>query len=243
MILPARATQSTAEVYGPRIAPLNPACPDCPAVQAGVFEKLLPHGLAPCMLRSVALSPRQTIPESWFHDYGVGLVRRGAIIRQRYDRHGRAVAVDAIGPGGLVPLTQGSGSSAACTGYAATGVLACLVTSSELALLLEASPAVAHDLLRLQAQALDRVERLADARGRATVIERVTALLCALFDTMSPGRSGDLPVDLQQRDLAALCATRHESVCRALRQLSNRGLVMRTPDGLRLVDRERLETF
>ena len=38
-------------------------------------------------------------------------MRRGIVLRQRLDAHGRAIAVDAVGAGGLVPLRMASGGA------------------------------------------------------------------------------------------------------------------------------------
>jgi DNA-binding IclR family transcriptional regulator len=94
----------------------------------------------------------------------------------------------------------------------------------------------------LYTQTLDRLERIAQARSRPSALARVAALLTALADTLSPPRRLPcIPAALQQRDLAALLAMRHESVCRAIQDLAREGLVRRDHEGLHLRDRERLE--
>lgn len=217
------------------------ACPDCPVPQEGGFEKLLPREDAACAFRCVSLAAREPMPQRWFDEYAVGLVRRGVYVRQRVDAQGRAVAVDAVGPGGVLPLASATGAHASgnAAGYAASDGLICLCPRGTLSTELWGSPRTGLDLLRLQEQALERVERIAEARGCPDVGSRVHALLCTLADTLSPGRPRDVvPADLQQRDLAALLGVRHESVCRALRDLTRRGVVARDRDGIRLLDRE-----
>jgi CRP-like cAMP-binding protein len=183
---------------------------------------------------------RQPLPPRWFGAYGLALVRRGVIIRQRVDADGSAIAVDAIGPGGATPLFEGGelGSS----GYAVDDALLCLCPSRHLREAVDAGAPTSTQLVALHAAALDRVERIAQARSRSTAIARVAALLCVLADTLSPPhRLTCLPASLQQRDLAALLAMRHESVCRAMRTLARMGAAARTSAGIRVLHRARLE--
>ena len=187
---------------------------------------------------------RAPLPPRWFKEFGLGVVRRGIVIRQRLDAHGRAIAVDAVGAGGLVPLSMAiaRGDDSNMSGYAVTDVLLCAYPTDSMRVSLEVDRQTPHDVLHLHAQALARMERLIDARGRTTVVERVAAMLCALVDNLSPFRRTDvISADLQQADLAALVSARQETVCRALSALERRGLIARDGDGTRISDRRRLE--
>lgn len=242
--LPAEATKSQNHlpIAHPRRA-ANLVCPDCPAPTSPGLERLLPTDQSACAFRCVSLAAREALPQRWFDAYAVGLVRRGVLVRQRVDRHGRAVAIDAVGPGGLVPLgnSRGRGATSIAGGYAASDALVCLCPGDVMAGTLDEHAPTAADMLRLEEQARERIERIAEARGCADVSARFGTLLCALADTLSPGRRREVvPADLQQRDLASLIGVRHESVCRALGGLVKRGVVAREDDGIRLVDREQL---
>ncbi len=93
----------------------------------------------------------------------------------------------------------------------------------------------------MQAAALDRVERIAHARGSATVGKKVAALLAALCDTLSPPRTRiDLPAGLQQRDMAKLLGVRHESFCRALARLHSHGVISKEGGVISILDRDAL---
>ncbi|MFO0695067.1 MAG: hypothetical protein U0230_16020 [Polyangiales bacterium] len=76
------------------------------------------------------------------------------------------------------------------------------------------------DLLEFQGEAIERLERIADARGRASGPEKVAAMLEVLGETVTQ-RDGSprLLSNLQQRDLAALLQLRPETVSRALRRI------------------------
>ena len=196
-----------------------------------------------CAFHSVTVEAREPLPDRWFGSYGIALVRRGVVIRQRVDAQGRATAVDAAGAGCLVSLTEPAGPISA-GGYAATRLLVCLcpadVADREVR---SGADGVANDLVRMQREALERLERIADARARTTVESKVSALLVTLADTLSPPkRRTRIPAGLQQRDMAVLLGIRHESVCRVLGQLEKRGAVRREPDGIRLLDRGLLES-
>lgn len=220
------------------------ACPDCPATRQHAFEHMVKGPRTACAFQCMTLDSRSPIPDRWFGAYGAALVRRGVMIRQRVDAHGRATAIDAAGPGCLVPLESANGPTATAA-YAATRLLVCLCPREvmEAAVDQRDDPA-ATDLLRMQREAIERLERIADARARSNVESRVSALLCALADTLSPPRRRTrIPSGLQQRDLAVLLSIRHESVCRALGTLESRGALLREPDGIRITDRELLETI
>ncbi len=197
---------------------------------------------AGCALRCVTLESRQPFPESWRGTFGMALVRRGFVIRQRVDSLGRATALDALGPGSAMPV--GGADDSGATGYAASAAMVCLCPTGALHHAVDASPSGAHDVVDAQSTMLERVERIADARGRPRAITRVAQLLCTLSDTLCASRRlSVIPADLQQRDLAALLALRHESVCRALGSLTRRRVVQRDALGVRIVDRAALEVI
>jgi hypothetical protein len=215
------------------------ACPDCPAHHDGVFSALLPEGPRPCALRVASLANREPLPAAWSGRYALALVRRGIVVRQRVDRSGHATAVDAVGSGSALLLGS---SESDVSGYAAGDAVLCLCPARALEADTCGALGTARDLARLQARAIDRMERIAQARSRPTLGERVAHLLCTLADTLSPGRRLDvIPADLQQRDLAALLGARHESVCRALGWLENAGAARRSPTGIVLRSRDLLE--
>lgn len=215
-------------------------CPDCPVKPRGALGALVDVATSRCALPSLLVPARHALPPQWFGAYGLALVRRGIIVRQRVDAGGSAVAIDAVGPGGAAPLLDSA--EKASGGYAADDALVCLVPTPALWGALDAGAPAANYVVALHLAALERVERIADARGRATPTRRVAALLCTLADTLAPPRRlGTVPAALQQRDMAALLAMRHESVCRALGALERRRCLVREGDGIRLLDRARIE--
>lgn len=219
---------------------LEPTCPDCPATRQGVFASLA-RGKNACAFHCSSLNSRDPLPRRWSESFEIGLVRRGVIIRQRVDSYGRVTAVDAVGPGCVFPLGGPSGNGDS-TGYAASDAMVCLCSSDILEAAIGLPDGTARDMIQLQREAIDRMERLADARGRATAEARVAALLVALADTLAPRRTRDhIPSGIQQRDMAELVGLRHETVCRALRALEQRGAIDREGDELRIVDRSGLE--
>ncbi len=168
------------------------------------------------------------------------MVRRGVLVRQRLDANGSATAVDAIGPGGAAPVPEAG--EATTTAYAAGDALVCLCAKPALTAAVDAGAPTAGQVVGLHMAALDRIERIAEARSRGTALARVAAVLCALADTLSPPRRLDvIPASLQQRDLAELLALRHESVCRAFGVLERRRAIRRSQEGTHIVDRALLE--
>ena len=221
------------------VVPNVRACPDCPATHAHVFEELLPHPQHPCAFRVATVGERETIPHAWFGTYALGLVRRGIVIRQRVDGTGSATAVDVVGPGGALLL---DGNEESVSGYAAAEAMVCLCPSLSLEQSSCSSMGTTRDMLRLHTVALERMDRLANARNQPTARARVAALLTALSDVLSPPRKLEvIPQHLLRRDLAALLALRHESVSRALAQLERSGAIRRTRDGVALLRPQALE--
>lgn len=215
------------------------SCPDCPAKLGGILGPMLPQDNVPCAFRCERVDARAPLPEAWFESFGIALVRRGFVVRHRMDAKGRSVAVDVAGPGSLVPLCPiGEGGDATTRAFAVTESLLCLCpTGDELRWCND----LGADLLHLHRRALDRVERLAEARGRKTLVSRVGTLLCTLADVLHPRPKAHVPADLPQRTLSQLIDVRHESMCRALKQLQKKGLVARDRRGIWILRRSALE--
>lgn len=212
-------------------------CPDCPAKRARVLEQLVdqPSG---CAFRCLAVAAREPLPLAWRREYGLALVRRGIIVRQRIDAQGRATAIDVAGPGSAIPITdEGDGT----TGYAVDDAMLCLCPSPVLGATVDGGSTGARAVVSAQAAVLTRVERIAEARGRASAASRVAALLVTIADTLSDRPLTSVPAAIQQRDMASLVALRHESVCRIIAALSRKGVIERTPQGLFIADRPALE--
>lgn len=234
-----------------RTSPLP--CPDCPGVSAprcapaGAARRpdasllaLLPGLLGGCAFHTCSLSAREPVPPGLLEGSALTLVRRGIVVKERVDSAGRSTIIDVVGPGSVLAFSHRPG----VTAFAAGPVMLCACPTDRLedALAGPHGSALAREFLSLQQLALERLERLADARNRATVGARIAALLCALADGLSaPRRLAHLPSELRQRDFGALLAIRHESVCRELRRLERAGVVRRVPEGLQLVDRAALE--
>jgi CRP-like cAMP-binding protein len=215
-------------------------CPDCPATRNRDLVPLVAGEGDRCMFRCGHVAAREPVPPRWFGAYGLVLVRRGVIVRQRVDADGSATAIDAIGTGCAMPLSEAGDASHAA--YAADDAVLCLYPKQPLRQAIQAGTPTAAQMVTLYAASLDRVERIAQARSSRTALGQVAALLCVLADTLSPPRRlACVPAALQQRDLASLLAIRHESVCRALQTFTRQGVVSRTEDGIRLLDRARLE--
>ncbi|MCA9605442.1 MAG: Crp/Fnr family transcriptional regulator [Myxococcales bacterium] len=222
--------------------PYSAACPDCPGGRRGVLKDLVGETKHACAFETVMVDARDFVPASWSERHAFGLVRRGVLIRQRLDEMGRATAIDAAGPGCLFPIEhRDEGKSSITCDYAATDLMVCLCPAPLLDEVLDESRQAGRDLLALQLDAMERVERLTQARGAPTVQERVAMLLVVLSETLSPPRTRErLPPGLQQRDMSKLLGVRHETFCRALKQLEDAGAIHRSHDGLQIVDRERL---
>lgn len=222
--------------------PYTAACPDCPGGRLGVLRDLVGDTKHECAFETASIEGRAFVPASWADRHAFGLVRRGVLIRQRLDDAGRATAIDAAGPGCMFPIeaTRHTGISVSCD-YAATDLIVCLCPRAVLENVLDGSSKAGRDMLALQLTALDRVERLTQARGAPTVRQRVASLLIVLSDTLSPPRTRErLPSGLQQRDMSKLLGVRHETFCRVLRELESEGAIERDPDGLLLINREAL---
>jgi len=215
------------------------ACPDCPGGRLGVLRELVGRTKHECSFETANIEARSFVPSSWADRHAFGLIRRGVLIRQRLDEGGVAIAVDAAGPGCMFPIdpARQGGASVACD-YAATDLIVCLCPRRVVEDVLDESTTVGRDLLKLQGGALNRVERIAQARGARNARAKVSSLLMALCDTLSPPRTREgLPPGLQQRDMSKLLGIRHESFCRVLTQLEDDGAIARDAGVTSIVDR------
>jgi hypothetical protein len=165
-------------------------------------------------LACIAIEARAELPPTLFGRYAFGIVRRGVIVRERLDTNGARIAVDAAGRGAYVPLGRARGYA----GYAACRTLLCVYREPNLDSM-NGRGDLGMDLMTLASETLDRVERIADARGRSTARERVDALCSTLQECLGPHAFEQL----LQRDLAALLGMRTETVCRVLRARDSRG--------------------
>ena len=227
----------------------NQHCVGCPAAGRNVLEGLLGETSTTCGFDSLAVEARSALPASWLGRYGFAIVRRGYLIRQRTDAAGRTTAIDAVGPGCCFPLdtSAGAGAESSVSGYAVTRALVCMCDEPTIHRGLAEGGETAVQIHQLDAEAISRMERLADARGRGGAASKVATLLCTLADTLRPGQERDpempIPADFLQRDLAALLSIRHESVCRVMRDFAKEGLIDKTPDGILLAQRETLDNM
>ena len=215
-------------------AAFSAACADCPAARIGCFRESVDGG---CQFVKASLSAGAPIPVAWGERYAFALVRRGVVIRTRAEKCGASTAIDCAGAGALVPWSPLTSE----LGYAATDVLVCLYTRASVDAAIVREERTTRDILGGLSAALERVERLAEARGQVVAEDRVASLLNVLADTLSPPtRRERLPTGLRQRDLALLAGVRHESFCRVLTKLELAGGVQRSSDGLAIAGRERL---
>ena len=216
-------------------------CPGCPADRDHSFVTMIGEGKGECAFHGITMEPRGALPERWFVPGGAAIVRHGAVIRTRSDAHGRVHGVDLAGPGHLLPLEPGEGRDQP-GGYAISAARLCLASDGAFERALSSGGEHADDvadLVRVQRDAMRRVERFSEARGRPGVESRVAAVIGVILDEL--GLDLVLPEALQQRDLAILAGVRHESVCRAIGTLEASGMVARTLEGLRILDREALD--
>lgn len=207
------------------------ACIDCPSVRTGCFEGQLSDGATPCRFVKGTIAARAQVPTNWAERYAFALVRRGVVIRTRATADGPSVAIDCAGPGAVLPFPVG----AVEVGYAATDVLVCLYEREGLEHTLASDPVASREVYDGFVAALDRVERLAEARGQPKADERVARVISVVADTLSPPvRREQLPSGLQQRDLARLAGVRHESFCRILGKLERAGAIERRDGALHI---------
>ena len=205
----------------------------------GGFRQIVAEGSTPCGFARGELATHAPIPLGWAERYSFVIVRRGVLIRVRSDATGSSVATDCAGPGSFVALP--ADGRAGELGYAATPLMVCLCQRETAERVIESDPESARDLVRGMTAAIDRMERIAHARGQATAEARVASLIVAIAETLAPPRRRErLPAALQQRDLAKLVGVRHESFCRALGELERRGLIRRDRDGLEIVRHDEL---
>lgn len=220
-------------------------CVGCPAAARNVLEGLLGDSPESCSFTSLTLEPRAAFPSSILSRYSYAIVRRGYLIRQRTDAAGHTTSIDAVGPGCVFPVDHGAARTgeSSISGYAVTRALVCVSDEDTLARGLAEGGPTAVQVHQLDSEAIARMERLADARGRPSAASKLAALLCALADTIRPipNHAEPIPPEFQQRDLAGLLSIRHESVCRVMRDFERKGLIERREGGIALLDRERLQ--
>jgi CRP-like cAMP-binding protein len=208
------------------------------------LESLIGDGAGAVPFESLSIEARESAPAAWWSRYSFAVVRRGYLIRARIAPDGKRTSIDAVGPGCCFPIdrnamVQGKPAGAA---YAVTRALLSMCDEETFTRALGAGGTMVLQLNRLEREAFARMERLADARGRASAASKVGALLCTLADTLRPGQDDHrIPTEFLQRDLAGLLSIRHESVCRVMRDLTKRGLIERVDRSIVLKDPSQLD--
>lgn len=218
-------------------------CIDCPAVRGNQLRELIGTCTENCSFESFSVEAREVLPASRLTRGTLVLVRRGVILRQRLDGSGSPVAVDIVGTGGAFVVSgRNEEDMRRTSAFAVDRSLYCVLEESRLMEQLRNAHDSVADLHRIQCEMTYRLERVSDARGRSNVRSRIAAILCTLADTLTPqsGRRERLPSALLQRDIGTLASTRHESVCRILRDFSAEGLVQHGPDGIHILNHEAL---
>jgi Crp-like helix-turn-helix protein len=210
------------------------ACPDCPAYRVCAPVELLPGPVNACAFESLRIDARSPLPDRWHDSATLALVRRGIVVRQRVDARGRLVTVDAAGIGSVVPIDAGGARL-----WAVSDAVLCLLPPAGEEIWSRRNGAGVAGMMRT---VLDRVERLAEVRGRSTSIARTALLFCVLGDMLTPLPRSFVPVELPQRTLAALAGLRQESICRAIKRLLDRGWIARDERGFQILDRAALES-
>src|SRR5690606_31051085 len=149
---------------------------------------------------------------------------------------GERVSVDAAGPGSFLPLRLAAGPETSA-GYAASRLIVCIYPYESIDADV-ADEKTLRDLFGLQQQALDRLERIAAARGRHPAVDQVHTMMEALRSTMAPLHEG-VPghIDLSPRVIAHPLRPRTETVCRALRSLERERVIERSTDSFSLPSR------
>lgn len=218
-------------------------CIDCPAARAGQLRGLIGGCTEQCAFETFSAEARQQLPVERFPPGCLVMVRRGAILRQRQDGTGSPVSVDIVGPG--ASFVVGGRNAEEFRSHPCLAIdrsLYCVLGEEHLLDEVRKNPVSAIDLHRIHCEMAYRLERLSEARGRPNVRSRIAATLCTLADTLSPygERRTRLPSALLQRDIGTLASTRHESVCRILRDFSGENLVQHGPDGIEILNHNAL---
>jgi len=183
-------------------------------------------GASNCRFVKATIAARAPLPAEWSQEHAFALVRRGVVVRTRAELDGVSIAIDCVGPRSLVPL-HAHGTE---VGYAASDTLVCLYPRHLLRQAVSEDAALGLEVVEGLQKALDRVERLAEARGHAMAEQRIARVLAVLSEHQDHLHGG-----IQQRDLARLAGVRHESVCRFLAKLTRDGTIHRD-DGLLFID-------
>jgi CRP-like cAMP-binding protein len=208
------------------------------------LESLIGDGAGAFQFESLSIEARENAPAAWWTRYSFAVVRRGYLIRARVAPDGKRTSIDAVGPGCCFPIDRNPAAQARTAGaaYAVTRSLLSMCDEETFTRALGAGGTMVLQLNRLEREAFARMERLADARGRASAASKVGALLCTLADTLRPGQEDRrIPAEFLQRDLAGLLSIRHESVCRVMRDFTKRGLIERVDRAIVLKDPTQLE--
>ena len=173
---------------------------------------------------------------------GVFAVAEGSLKVFRSDGRGHVQVLDFIRPGQCVGEVQVFDGGAIASSAEAHGETACwLIPAAPLKELAHRTPAVAEVLIQHFAGKVRHLVDLVDSLSLHSVPERVAQLVIDAQER-APGR---MVVEFEetQEDLAQCIGASREAFSRALRLLTDLGLVHSTFPVVRVVDLPRLRTF
>lgn len=206
----------------------------CAALEADELESLERILRTRCFAKHEALF-NQAEPSSFVFNITSGTVRLSKLLPD-----GRRQIVGFALPGDFLGLSMSDRN--AFSADAVNEVHACQFARQEFSTLLDAKP---HLLRRLHAIASHELALAQDQMvilGRRTAEEKVAAFLVGLRDRWSRVSGSDvyLPLPMTRQDIADFLGLTIETVSRMFSKLVRDRLIVIVPEGVRLVDRDRL---
>jgi len=165
------------------------------------------------------------------------ILRSGRVKLTRHDSAGGEHIVEVLDPGDLFGAEAIFGEDYGTTAEAMEDVEVCAGTRAEIEALLEQAPSFGMSLAR------HLLKRLNESRARQACLGTVGArarLAAWLLHEVQRHGSNQAPNDLTLSEYGAILGTSPETVCRALRDLKQRGIVAVVDGTFRVLDQARL---
>ncbi len=213
---------------------------------------LLPHAVdGPCVTsievaladlsRQVRLEAKATVFEEGAQAEAVWKLMSGTVLLSKLLHDGRRQIIGIAMPGDFLGLCMQSANS--FTASALTPVTLCRCDQARFAALLDSAPQLMRQVFATCSNELSLAQEHMLLLGRRSADEKVAAFLLSLRARWAPvhGLSARIDLPMTRQDIGDYLGLTLETVSRTMTRLAHRKIIAIIPDGVRILDMDRLK--
>ena len=214
---------------------------DFSSLPAGPLRALLMEDEPAVMSRRVSLEAKATVFEEGAQADAVWSVVSGTVLLSKLLHDGRRLILGIAMPGDFLGLAMGAANS--FTASALTPVTLCRCDQARFAALLESEPQLMRQVFASCFNELSLAQEHMLLLGRRSAQEKVAAFLLSLRAryASAQGLSARIDLPMTRQDIGDYLGLTLETVSRSMTKLAQRKIIAVIPDGVRILDMDRLK--